>query len=832
MCRAGMLVLKKETRTGGGCPMAKSGKSSGKLRLYMLAKEVGVGSKELMERLEREKGITFSNHLCCVDDEVAAIVRSMYSPAGAGAGAPSASAGKERKKKEPKRKKEKKAAAEAPSAAKRDKAGKKRKAGPAGARAASAPSGGEPASEAEPPMPEAVDPELARELKKEEELIELEETVQRKFSKEEPVPARRKIVRIEDRSSFMRRFPPRGGGGRRRPGGGGGRKARYKREKMARKAAREQEEEQRRELESRTIRIGDAVTVSELASYMGVSAVELVKKLVMMGVMASVNQRIDKDTASILAEEYGFTIADADGTSELFTPAEPDPEKMEPRPPVVTVMGHVDHGKTSLLDAIRSTRVAAHEVGGITQHIGAYQVTLEDGRRITFLDTPGHEAFTAMRAHGAQVTDIAVLVVAADDGVKPQTVEAIHHAKAAEVPIIVAINKIDKEGVNIDRVYQELARYELIPEEWGGDTIFVKVSAKERINIDELLEMILLQAEMMELKADPTIPARGVVIESKLDKGRGPLGTVLVKQGTLRVGDVFVAGDTVMGRVRAMTDEQGRRLDEAGPASPVEVMGFDDLPEVADSFHVVEDEALARKLVEQGRQRKRKMSFRGARKPSLEELFAQVQKGETKELKVLLKGDTQGSVMALHDALEKLSNEDGTRVNVIYSAVGPISETDVMFASASDAVIVGFHVRPPASVLRIAQQEGVEIRLYSIIYQAIEEIEAALKGMLEPEEREFVLGHAEVREVFNVPRAGRVAGCFVTDGKVTRGASARLVRDGIEKYDGRIASLRRFKDDVREVQEGYECGIGLENYQDIQVGDVIEVYEVRKVERS
>lgn len=573
------------------------------------------------------------------------------------------------------------------------------------------------------------------------------------------------------------------------------------------------------------------MTVGELAKLLHKDAAEVIKKLLFLGIVATINQELDLDAIQLVADEFKVEV-------ELKLPVEEDPFEMEEepddeaslveRPPVVTIMGHVDHGKTTLLDAIRHTRVSEGEAGGITQHIGAYQVEVK-GKRITFLDTPGHEAFTKMRARGATVTDITILVVAADDGVMPQTVEAINHAKAAKVPIIVAINKIDKPEANPDRIKQELMEYDLVPEEWGGDTIFVNVSAKTRQNLDELLEMILLVAEVEELKANPNKLARGTVIEAELDKGRGAVARVLVQSGTLRVGDPLVAG-VCFGRVRAMVNDKGRRIKEAGPSTPVEITGLSDVPQAGDRFIVFEDERKAREIAEK-RANKLRQSERAANaRVTLDDLFSQIQQGQMKELNVIIKADVQGSVEALKGALEKIEVE-GVRVRIIHSAVGAITESDIILASASNAIIIGFNVRPEAAAKITAENEKVDIRLHSVIYKAIEEIEAAMKGMLDPEYKEHVLGQAEVRETFRISKVGTIAGCMVTSGKMVRGSQVRVIRDGIVVHEGQMASLKRFKDDVREVAEGYECGISLQNYNDIKEGDIIEAYVMEAVER-
>ncbi|ABZ84847.1 translation initiation factor if-2 [Heliomicrobium modesticaldum Ice1] len=580
------------------------------------------------------------------------------------------------------------------------------------------------------------------------------------------------------------------------------------------------------------ILIDESVTVLELSQAMGKTVTDIIKKLMQLGVLATINQEIDADTASILAADWGITVEVRKSvTAEEILAEEPEEtdENLIHRPPVVTVMGHVDHGKTSLLDAIRETNVIASEAGGITQHIGAYQVEI-DGKKITFLDTPGHEAFTAMRARGAQVTDIAILVVAADDGVMPQTVEAINHAKAAGVPIVVAINKIDKPDANPDRVKQELTEYGLVVEEWGGDTIAVPVSAKARQNIDQLLEMILLVAEVQDLKANPERAARGTVIEAQLDKGRGPVATVLVQKGTLNIGDVIVAG-TAVGKVRAMIDDKGRRVKKAEPSMPVEVLGLSDVPQAGDTFSVVTEEKLAKQVISERVNKRKEEEQKRTSKVSLDDLFKQIKEGQVKDLNVIVKADVQGSVEALKGALERLSTDE-VRVNCVHGGVGAITETDVMLAAASNAIIIGFNVRPDANSRKAAEAQQVDIRLYRVIYDATEDIKAAMSGMLEPEEKEVVQGHAEVRATFKVPKAGTIAGCYVLDGKVTRNAEVRVIRDGIVIHEGKLDSLKRFKDDVKEVAEGYECGIGIENFNDIREHDTLEFFIIEKVQRK
>ena len=573
------------------------------------------------------------------------------------------------------------------------------------------------------------------------------------------------------------------------------------------------------------VSIPDEITVGELASRLKVTASEVIKRLMLLGVMANVNQVIDYDTAYLIADELGAKVSREIRVTieeKLIDEAEDTEENLVPRAPVVVVMGHVDHGKTSILDAIRHANVTAGEAGGITQHIGAYRVNI-DGQPITFLDTPGHEAFTAMRARGAKATDIAILVVAADDGIMPQTVEAINHAKAAGLDIVVAINKMDKQGANPDNIKQELTKYDLVPEEWGGDVICVPVSALKKQGIDKLLESVLIVAEMKELKANPNRRAKGIVIEAKLDKGRGPVATVLVQNGTLRNGDTIIAG-TAVGRVRAMKDDKGVSVSEAGPSVPVEIIGLSDVPTSGDEFNAVEDERMARELADKRRQKIREEELGANAKVSLDDLFAQISDG-AKELKIIVKADVVGSAEAVRSSLEKLSNSE-VKVRIIHSAVGGITEGDVMLAAASNAIIVGFNVRPDKNALDTADRQKVDIRTYRIIYQCIEEITAAMKGMLAPVFKEELLGHAEVRQTIRVPNVGTIAGCYILDGKVTRKGMVRVLRDSVVIFEDKIASLRRFKDDVKEVAEGYECGIGLEKFNDIKEGDILEVYEM------
>jgi translation initiation factor IF-2 len=577
----------------------------------------------------------------------------------------------------------------------------------------------------------------------------------------------------------------------------------------------------------RIIRIAEMITVGDLAKRMGVKGGELIKKLMEMGILVSINQNIDADVASLVASEFGYEVEKVSlERQDLLERREDLPDQLKPRAPVVTIMGHVDHGKTMLLDAIRKTNVVEGEAGGITQHIGAYDVELENGH-VAFIDTPGHEAFTAMRARGAQVTDIVVLVVAADDGVMPQTKEAIDHARAAKVPIVVAINKMDKPNANPEKVMKDLADYGLVPEKWGGTTLFGEVSAKQKKGIKELLETILLQAEMLELRSNPDKPARGIIVEAKLDRGRGPVATLLVQEGTLKAGDAFIAGSQY-GRVRAMLNDRGQKIENAPPAIPVEVVGFSDVPEAGEPFIVVPDERTARQISLHRLEKLREKELSKLSKVSLEELYDQIKKGEVKELNVIIKADVQGSIEAMREALKKLST-DAVKVNILHEGVGGVTETDVNLASASNAIIIGFNVRPMSNAQTLAEREKVDVQTYSIIYDAINDIRKAMEGLLEPTYKEHFLGRAQVIQVFSLHKVGMIAGSLVLDGKVVRGSHARLLRDNVIVYDGRIASLRRFKDDMKDCSQGLECGIGIENFNDVKLGDIIESYEVEEI---
>ncbi len=593
----------------------------------------------------------------------------------------------------------------------------------------------------------------------------------------------------------------------------------------------EEERNKQKIFELKEIVIPENITVKDLAAEMKKTTAEVIKKLFNYGIMATINNSIDFDTAYLVASEFGITATKKEEVKEediLFDETEDSPEELQPRPPVVVVMGHVDHGKTSLLDAIRSTNVIEGEAGGITQHIGAYKVNVND-REITFLDTPGHEAFTSMRARGAQITDIAILVVAADDGVMPQTIEAINHAKAAEIPIIVAINKIDLPGANVDKIKQELMEYELVPEEWGGDTIFVPISAKKRLNINNLLEMVLLVSDMRELKANPNKQAKGTVIEARLDKAKGPIASMLVQRGTLDVGDTIVVG-TSIGRIRAMRNDKGQKIKKAGPSTPVEIMGLTNVPEAGDTFYEVKDEKMAKHLIEKRKREEREKAMTEGNKVTLNNLFEKMENENLKQLGIIVKADVQGTAEALKQSLEKISNDE-VKVKVIHSAVGAVNESDVQLAKAAKAIIIAFDVRPNISAKDMAEKDGVEIKQYSVIYQAIEDVEAAMKGMLDPVFEENVIGNAEVRQTFKVSNVGTIAGCYVLDGRVERNAGVRVIRDNIVIHEGKLVSLKRFKDDVKEVTKGYECGMQIEKYDDLKELDILEFFVMEEVKK-
>jgi translation initiation factor IF-2 len=666
--------------------------------------------------------------------------------------------------------------------------------------------------------------------------------------KEEEARRREKAVQAAKAAEAQRRMASSAGGPRPGAGKGGKKKKRAVDEKVIAAAVRrtvaEMESGKRRhhrrdreedsavgvEEAPRLVKVAEFVSVAELAARLEAKPQEVIAACMRLGIMANINRRLDKDSIMAVADEFGFGVEFVSEIGEELEVEAPAEEQLEPRAPVVTVMGHVDHGKTSLLDYIRKANVIAGEAGGITQHIGAYEVTTASGQRVTFLDTPGHEAFTAMRARGAQVTDIVVLVVAADDRVMPQTIEAIDHARAANVPMIVAINKIDLPGANVDLVRQDLSQHNILVEEWGGKVIAVPISAKKGTNVDKLLEMILLQSELLELKADPRHAARGVIVEARMEKGRGIVATVLVQKGTLRVGDAFVAGSK-SGKVRALQNERGQKVTEAGPSTPVEVLGWAEAPQAGDTFAVVSDEREARELAGKRAQLLREQAMREQKHVTLTDLFSQMKEGKMNELLVVLKGDVDGSVEALQDALTKLSTEE-IKLRVIHRGVGPISESDVLLAAASNAVIIGFHVKADPKAAELAAHEKVDLRLYDIIYEAVENVKDAMAGLLAPEIRESVVGQAEVRKIFRTSKSGVVAGCMVTQGTMQRNARARLLRGGAAVWDGRIESLKRFKDDVREVASGYECGIALEGRDDVREQDVIEAYVLEEFARK
>ena len=601
--------------------------------------------------------------------------------------------------------------------------------------------------------------------------------------------------------------------------------------KGKKKANRDEDRNKQKIFELTEIEIPDSITVKDLAAEMKKTTADVIKKLLGYGIMATINQEVDFDTAFLVAGEFGITAKKKETVTDediLFDDSEDKEEDLEVRPPVVVVMGHVDHGKTSLLDTIRKTNVIGGEAGGITQAIGAYKVKVND-REITFLDTPGHEAFTAMRARGAQITDIAILVVAANDGIMPQTIEAINHAKSAGIPIIVAINKIDLPDANVDKVKQELMNYELVPEEWGGDTICVPISAKNNINIDQLLEMVLLEADVLELKANPHKQSKGVVIEARLDKNKGAIATMLVQRGTLDVGDTIIVGSSI-GRIRAMVNENGKKVKSAGPSTPVEIMGLTDVPEAGDTFYEVKDEKTAKHLIEKRKREAREKTINSGTKITLDNLFSQMEEGNLKHLNLIVKADVQGSVEAVKQSMEKLQNEE-VKVKVIHAAPGAINESDVTLAKVSNAIIIAFNVRPIPAAKEMAEKEEVEIKQYSVIYQAIEEVEAAMKGMLAPKYEEKVIGNAEVRQTFKISNVGTIAGAYVLSGKVERNAGVRVIRDNVVIHEGKLATLKRFKDDAKEVSKGFECGIQIENYNDIKEGDIIEAYIMEEIKR-
>lgn len=751
------------------------------IRVYQLAKELNISSNELMEKL-KANGVEVSSHMKVLDEKTCKLVADIF--------------GKEKKPKAKKLKAEQTENAGKPekpvTAAPKKKPAEKKK----------------PKEKAE--VKEKAKPEVKTEGKKEE-TPDLHKP--KKETKKEIVAEVRKEVKEKPKEKPKEEEKP---------------KPEPKKEilpvvvKEPVKAAPAPVPEKKENL----IELSDSITVKELSEKIKKEPKDIIKRLITMGVMASINQIVDIETAKNIANEFGYEVEVSSAESELLEYETKDDEsKLQPRPPVVTIMGHVDHGKTSLLDAIRQTNVIDGESGGITQHIGAYHVELSKGN-IVFLDTPGHQAFTAMRARGAQVTDIVVLVVAADDGVMPQTVEAINHAKAANVPIIVAVNKIDKPNADATKVRQALTEYNIVPEEWGGENIFIDVSAKKRTGIENLLEMILLQAEMLELKANPSRKVVGTVIEAKLDRGRGPVATILIRAGTLKIGDPFVTG-VHWGKVRAMINDEGKKVHFASPSIPVEVLGFSGVPHSGDSFIVVDDEKRAKQISLLREHKQREASLSKSSKITLEDLYNQIKQGSVKELKIILKADVQGSVQALRDSLEKLST-NSVKLDVIHAGTGGVTETDVILASASNAIIIGFHIRPEIKASQLAEKEGINMRFYSIIYDIVNDIKAAMEGLLDPIYKEKVIGRAEVRELFNIPKIGTISGSYVIDGKIARSSQVRLIRDNVVIYEGKISSLRRFKDDAKEVLTGYECGIGIENFNDIKLNDIIESYIMEK----
>ncbi len=731
-----------------------------KIRIYELAKKLGLENKKFVDELGKE-GIEVKSHMSTVDEETAELIMTLFSQ---GEAAPA---------KKPREK-------TAPSPKAKKAAPQKKKAAPPEAK-----------KEEAPPVPEPKKEKPARKKRASKAAAAAEKSAEVAEVEEEAAPPPPPAPAEENAPAPEKKAPP--------PIRG-------------------------------SILIPEAITVKELADKLKVNATELIKELMKLGQMATINQMIDHETAEVVSESFGYEVkVTKELHDELPEPEEDDPADLVFRSPVITVMGHVDHGKTRLLDAIRNANVMEGEAGGITQHIGAYSVTTPKGTAV-FLDTPGHEAFTAMRARGAQVTDLVILVVAANEGVMPQTREAVAHAKAAGVPIMVAVNKMDLPDANPDRVKQQLSELELIPEDWGGDTVFSHVSAKEGEGIDELLDMAILQSELMELKANPKRGALGIVIEAKLDKGRGPVATVLVQRGTLSGGDSFVAGQW-SGKVRALLDDQGKKIKTAGPSTPAEVLGFAGVPQAGDEFRGVVDERTAREISQKRQQRVRLAALLPMARVNLERFMEGVEAGRFKELNIIIKADVQGSIEALRDSLVKLGNEE-VGVKILHSSAGGITESDVMLAAASSAVIVGFNVRPTGGTGDTAKREKVDIRLYSVIYDALEEVKAALEGILDPIVKEVVRGHAEVRQTFHVPNIGSIAGCHVTDGTIHRGSQVRLIRDSVVVYTGKIASLRRFKEDVSEVQQGYECGIAIEKFQDIKEGDVIEPFLTEEVART
>ena len=810
-----------------------------KIRIFELAKKLNKQSKDILEELSK-MGITGKTHTSGIEDDIAEKLKKVLSPPKAAEITRKAAAKPEKPKPA-----EKAAKPEKPEAVKPEKVKPPR------------PVKKTPVAEiaekpAEAPVKKAVE-EVKETVKKEPVLKVPEKAVSKEieeegFAPEEtkaspvPVPEVEEEIKLPDRfkkeieAEKIEKFKAKPGLQRAFQAIRKIEPKKWHDTRIVKKGEKQkfaQKQEQKPVLQStmprkKTLKLREGTTVKEFSELIGLKFSEVIKKFMEMGYMPTINQPVDTDAAFLVAESFGVKLelssVEEDTAVEVV---QEDVTKLLPRAPVVTIMGHVDHGKTSLLDAIRETKVTETEAGGITQHIGAYKVNLK-GKDIVFLDTPGHEAFTSMRARGAKVTDIVVLVVAADDGVMPQTVEAINHAKAANVPIVVAVNKIDKPEANVAKVKGELSEHGIISEEWGGHDIFVEVSAKKRIGIEHLLEMILLQAEIMELKANPDREARGTVIEAKLDRGRGPVATLLVQTGTLRASDALLSGVHV-GKVRALIDDSGKRIQDAGPSTPVEVIGFSEVPSAGDIFTVVEDEKRARQIALMRFQKQRSLEIAKAKKLTLDELYTKIKEGQIRELNIIIKGDVQGSVEAIKDAFENISHPD-VKVKVIHTSVGGINESDVMLATASNAIIIGFNVRPETKAAQTAEKEGVDIRLYNVIYEAIEDVKKALEGLLEPTLKEKILGRAEVRQLFPVSRLGTIAGSYVTDGYISRASDGiRLLRDSIVIYDGKIATLKRFKDDVREVQAGYECGVLLENFNDIKIGDILENYIIEKI---
>lgn len=810
-----------------------------KKRIYEVAREFNLSSAAMVEVL-RSVGYEVKNHMAVCTAEMFESVQKKFEEERNASRQEIKRKTQQQKEREEKEKEEKEQAKKA-AAAKKAKAAKKAEAAEAKA-PKPADKGAKPAAPKETPPPRDATPKRRRRKRPgQEDTVSVIEKGQAPTDRTVTPPPPQK------RTQPPRVEPDRGGRKRRRRRGRPAVDQKEVEESVRRTMAqmdagasrtrrrrrRDDDSGAEEEVETDPLKVTEFTTVGELAALMEVRPTEVITKFLQMGMMVTINQRLDMDTITLVADEFGYEVEELQEFAEeiLEQDEQEDAEEdLEPRPPVVTIMGHVDHGKTSLLDYIRRTNVVAGEAGGITQHIGAYHVEVGNGRRVSFLDTPGHEAFTAMRARGAQVTDVVVLVVAADDSVMPQTIEAIDHARAANVPLVVAINKIDLPTANSDRIKRQLAEHNVLVEGYGGQVQFCEVSAETGQSIDELLELLALETDLLELKANPDKRAKGTIVEARLDRGRGNVATVLIQEGTLKVGDPFVTG-LHSGRVRAMLDERGQNVEQAGPSIPVQVLGLDGLPQAGDAFHVLPDERQARDISQKRQQLRREQEFHSIRRVSLADIHDQIQAGKIEELRLIIKGDVDGSVEALVDSLAQITSDE-VRLNVIHRGVGGISETDVLLASASDAIIIGFNVRPDARAREVSAQEQVDIRLYRVIYEAVEDVKAALSGLLAPRVDEQVLGSAEVRETFSVPRVGTVAGCYVTEGSVTRAALARVVRESVVVYEGNIESLRRFKDDVREVNAGFECGIGISNFNDVKVGDVIEAYELVETSRT